>query len=223
MLTIHRPVKSDKFVQGFAENLACTQVDATGSPIIPYRINNGTFPNSCPTGYAKLYPLFGLPNGHNGYDLGLYHGEPIYHSGDYNGFMRTHVDHNGGVGVDIVSHEELLYHKHSGMNYKHHIKLRHWHIKSVNGWDGKQVKPGDLIGYGDNTGVSGGNHDHFSLKWCDEKGNGIHSDNGFWGALDQTPYYTNAFILDILNLKQQLSLAQRVLKLLYQIQSLKGR
>jgi len=193
MLKIYRAVRPNVLTQGWAENLACTKTDANGKAIRPFKIRTARSDGSCNAGYTKFYPAIGM-KGHNGYDLALPHGEPIYHSGDYNGWMKTEVDSSGGIGVDIVSNEEIL---RDNTSEASHIKLRYWHLKSVVGWDGKKISPGDLIGYGDNTGASSGNHLHFGLKWCNKEGKGTHTNNGYYGALDLTEFYENKFVVDV--------------------------
>ncbi|OHA65971.1 MAG: hypothetical protein A2672_00050 [Candidatus Wildermuthbacteria bacterium RIFCSPHIGHO2_01_FULL_49_22b] len=107
------------------------------------------------TDYSKLGML-----GHNGLDMATWNGTPIYHSGDYMGYMKTEIDAMGGIGVDIYSNTPQIDGK--------RIKLRYWHLKQVVGWDGKEVRPGQLIGFADNTGFSTGDHLYFDLKCVDE-------------------------------------------------------
>jgi hypothetical protein len=59
-----------------------------------------------------------------------------------------------------------------------------------------KVEMGDLIAYAGSTGKSSATHVHFALKWCDKNGNGLHTNNGTYGAFDPTPYYENTFVLD---------------------------
>lgn len=207
-LKIYRPMRTNKPGQKFGQNLACQTPD--GRTISAIR--DGV----CPIGSELLYPKLGM-KGHTGEDWGLYHGEPLYHCGDYTGKMKTEVDRDGGIGVDVISTEPLVDGK--------HVKLRYWHLKSVVGWDGKEVKPGDLIAYGDNTGLSSGDHLHFGLKFCDKNGTNLEPWNGYVGASDQAPYSENVFILDVLKVKQQaLTAIQLAQKVVYQVMKfLKGR
>jgi len=215
-MKIYRPIKTNWITQNFGENLACVKLDSNGNAIRPFQIHRRGFVGSCPVGYTKLYPVIGMKS-HNGIDLGLWHGEPVYHSGDYVGRMKTHIDNNGGVGVDIVSREPLL---RDGIdNLEHHIKLRYWHLKSVVGWDDMEVKPGQLIGYGNDTGISGGDHLHFGLKPCNSYGVSVHSGNGYFGAINPDPYYENKFVVEVIEdvKAEALSAIQQAQRLIYQV------
>ena len=222
MLKLYRPVKSNFIFQGFGENLACANTGSDGKPVVPYQVLPGSYPDTCPVGSIKLYPYLGL-RGHNGVDMSAWSGEPCYHSGEFDGWLKSEVDSQGGIGVDIVSNEPIQFC--SQCNKNHHIKLRGWHLKQVIGWDGKQVKMGDLIGSCDSTGISGGNHLHWAPKWCDENGTAIHEDNGYTGAFSPVPYFENTFVLDVLAVKAQAMTAiELAKKVIFQFQEwLKGR
>lgn len=164
----------------------------------------------------SLYKSLGML-GHNGIDFACWSGEPIYHCGDFTGIAKTEVDSKGGIGVDVISKEEIE----GG-----YFKLRYWHLKKVNVYDGQEIKEGDLIGWGDNTGLSTGDHLHLGLKSCHEDGEPLDKWNGYYGAVDPSPYYENVFVLDILEVKQEaLSVIQLAQKLIAQIGLwlLKGR
>lgn len=222
MLRIYRPVKFNWITQKFGENKACAKTGPDGRAIRPFVVKTEQSDGTCEAGYTKLYPLLGL-KGHNGYDLAAPHGAPLYHSGDYEGWMKTEVDANGGVGVDIISNEKLLT---DNTGEAHYIKLRYWHLKSVVGHDGKKIVLGDLIGYVDNTGISSGDHVHFALKLCTQEGRAINRDNGYYGSVDKTRYYQNTFVIEILDdLKRQIeSLAVQIRSLILVVKRLlKGR
>ena len=70
-------------------------------------------------------------------------------------------------------------------------------------YDGQEVKCGDLLGLGDSTGLSTGDHLHFGLKPCNKDGVSSNEGNGYFGAIDPIPFYENIFVLDVLNIKQQ--------------------
>lgn len=156
--------------------------------------NTGT----CPAGYKDLYKSLGM-DGHNGEDWSLWYGEPVYHAGDFDGVAKTEVDKSGGIGVDVI-----------GDDYK----LRYWHLKAVAVYDGKKIQMGDLIGYGDSTGLSSGNHLHWSLKKVNSSGRTLNKDNGFLGAIDFRPYFENTFVLDVLDIRAK---QLRVIDLLHQV------
>lgn len=199
----YRPIKSDWFIQGFGQNLACARLDASGYPIWPYQVIRGVYPNACPAGNTKLYPLLGLV-GHNGYDFGAWKGEAVHHSAEFDGWLKTEIDNQGGIGVDIVSKVPLKEcTKGCPAGTIHYIKLRSWHLLQVIGFDGKEIKFGDMIGLADSTGISSGDHVHWGPKWCDEKGNGIHTDNGYYGAFDPSDEFENVFVFDIIKERKE--------------------
>jgi len=99
--------------------------------------------------------------------------------------MKTSVDNAGGIGVDIISNEPIKL----GSGKAVYIKLRYWHLLSPIGYDGKQVKYGQMIGLGGNTGASSGAHLHFGLKICNKDGSPLERGNGYFGAIDLAPYY----------------------------------
>lgn len=211
-MIIRRPCKTNRIGQTFGQNLACEKSDGT--------VINAITDGICPTGSELLYPKLGL-KGHNGYDMGLWHGEALYHCADWSGWMKTHKDINGGIGVDIISNEEIWLQDGS----KTHVKVRYWHLKSIVGYDGRKVKEGQIIGHGDNTGLSSGDHLHMGLKKCDAEGNTTNRANGYYGAFDFTPYWENNFILDMIKIKQSvLTLTQEVQRLIYLIRKwIRGR
>lgn len=173
-LEIYRPVLSNKLTQGFAENKAC--IYPNGKIVSKYG-------NVCPSGSRDFYKSIGM-KGHNGADLKAYHGEPVFHGGNFDGWMRIEKDRAGGIGVDVISHEELELKD----GTKSHVLLRYWHLKAPIGHDGKDVSLGMPIGLADNTGTSSGDHLHFGLKLCDKKGNTKNRGNGFTGGIDITLY-----------------------------------
>ena len=155
---------------------------------------------------SPIYQRMGML-GHSGVDFLCWKGEPIYHSGDWSGWAQTEVDNAGGVGVDIISNEPLL----NG----NRIKLRYWHLERVNVYDGQKIKSGDLIGWGDSTGMSTGDHLHFGFKECDSQGNGLNKGNGYYGGLDPAKYFENIFVGDVVKVKKQaltvIQLARKVI------------
>ena len=111
--------------------------------------------------------------GHNGIDWGYNDGTEVYASHD--GVIKfAGIDGAGGLGVDVWDGKSFF--------------TRYWHLKSWIYNVGTPVKAGQLIAYGDNTGMSTGSHLHFGLKLTDNKGNTINKDNGYLGAIDPFPY-----------------------------------
>lgn len=184
-------------------------------PVIPYAVNQ-LFGED-----KKTYSRFGL-QGHNGLDLRCYHGQPVYAAHD--GTAYYELDDSQGHGVVIVSNDAYLY---GGKLV--HFKTIYWHLcdpskepkfispvykavgKTANSGEGVPVKAGDLIGYGDSTGFSSGDHLHFGLKPI-VPGKGVTSgeapdvgignwvnveqNNGFAGAIDPTQYFPGEALPD---------------------------
>lgn len=186
-MKLFRPVLTNILSQGFGQNKSCAK-----ETTFPYVIKTKT-EALCPPGYVDFYTTLGMV-GHNGYDHVAWHGEPVYHCADFNGWMKSERDVSGGIGVDVVSKEPLLICDECGE--KHYIKIRYWHGKQVIGWDGKNINTGDCVMLADSTGASSGDHLHWSPKWCDQNGVGIHKDNGFYGAINPTAFYEDTFVLD---------------------------
>ena len=220
MLHIFRCIQSNNQSQGFYDNLACTKLDANGIPLRPYQILRGVYPLTCPVGSTKLYPLFGLKS-HGGVDRGSYYREPGYFDTEYPDVtwrQFIEIDSSGGLGVDVVSDREVLPCTEGCPDgTKHFIKRRYWHNISaiVKGeeWNyarcrdyigareralvAENVKIGDKIFLSDSTGVSSGHHVHDCLKWSTADGDGIHTNNGYFGAFDFAPFYENRFVIDV--------------------------
>jgi len=213
-MNLYRPILSNRITQKFGENKACIKTNINGGISFPTKIV-GVYDSICPIGTKPFYKMLGM-EGHNGIDIKSWIGEPVYHCADFEGVMKTEIDSSGGIGVDVISNEPLdIYGK------KSHIKIRYWHNKIIIGWDGKKVKPGDLIALAGNTGASSSPHLHWAPKWCDEKGNGARKNNGFLGAFDPAPFYQNIFIRKVLGLSsKRLGLAQQASKLVFQANEL---
>lgn len=164
-----------------------------------------------------VYKEMGM-RGHNGEDWKCYEGEPIYHAGDFVGRAKTETDRQGGIGVDVFSND-----KQEDLGY---IKLRYWHLEKVAVYDGQEILPGQLIGYGDSTGISTGHHLHWSLKQVSQSGRTLNKDNGYLGAIDFSPWFDHTkFVLDVLGVEQQkIALMKEIVRLYTQIiDIIKGR
>lgn len=138
---------------------------------------------------VPFYKQLGM-KGHNGIDFKCWSGEPVVHACDWDGWAYTEVDRDGGVGVNVVSKEPI------GESY---YKVKYWHLGLVGIYDGQEVKPGQVIGWGDNTGLSTGTHLHFGLKKCDKEGNSLNLGNGYYGGIDPMPYFINEPAIEVLN------------------------
>lgn len=173
-LQLTRPVRSKRITQQFGENKACLTRDGK----VVAALKDGV----CPANTIPFYQNIGM-RGHNGLDIATFHGEVCVNPFvDRDCVMYTHVDNAGGVGVDLVTVNKI-----DGS----HWKVRLWHLLTPIGYDGKVVEYGEVCGLCDNTGNSSGSHLHFGLKRCDAKGNAFNKDNGYYGAVDQAPYYNH--------------------------------
>jgi len=180
-MTIYRPIKTNRLNQSFGDSKVC--VTRLGKVISKYpHTNEGV----CPLGTKDLYESLGM-KGHSGEDWALYRGEPVYHAGDFIGKAKTEVDKHGGIGVDVQNDK---------------FKIRYWHLQKVAVYDGQTINPGQIIGYGDSTGLSSGDHLHWSLKEV-ENGRTKNKDNGYYGAIDFRPYFVNEFVVDALGVEAQ--------------------
>jgi len=111
--------------------------------------------------------------GHNGIDIPYEDGTEVYASHD--GKAHYSEDSRKGLGVTVTGDG---------------LKTISWHFKNAvkplnSTWE---VKTGDLLGWGDNTGFSTSSHLHFGLKLLDNNGNVLNRDNGYDGAIDPIPY-----------------------------------
>ena len=198
-MRIYRPIQTNRLTQAFGENKAC--INRQGK----VTAKTGIF---CPVGYTDFYISIGMI-GHNGEDWACWRGEPVYFPVDGEFIIKTEVDKDGGVGVNAISKEQF-----EGS----FIKFKFWHLQSVAVYDGQVVKAGDLIGCGDSTGASSGDHLHWSMKRCSAEGNVINRNNGFYGAIDFRPFFENVFVLDVLAVKAKaLTVIQQATKLIYQV------
>ena len=120
--------------------------------------------------------------GHGGMDWACERGDPIYWDGDTEGVViEVSLDVDSGLGVVIATE-----------GYKHIF----WHFESVEVQVGELLETGVLLGTGNNTGISTGDHLHRGLKECDENHRTLNRDNGYRGAIDQEPFMKNIFVLD---------------------------
>lgn len=236
MISIFRPVKTNWETQGFGENRACR--NPRNNHVVTKK---GRF---CPAGYQDFYKGVGM-EGHNGYDLSTWHGEPLYFpvDADVEWWMRAERDSGGGVGVDVFSKEPIYFSelpKHAGKlaqrewkenNGMVYVKFRFWHLKSVvvgeeeiqvgTFSDGRpqmapKVELGQLIGYCDSTGASSGDHLHWSMKIVASNSMTLDNDNGYYGAVEfPVNAYENTFIGEVME-----NLEKQILSLSEQVQKL---
>lgn len=149
----------------------------------PYFISQYFGENKIP-----LYKELGL-KGHNGWDIVCPLGKPVYASHDGQ-VVYAGQDGKEGIGIVVRTSEQYL----DINNKPQFFKTLYWHLlPSVAVKVGQQVRIGDLLGYGDTTGLATGPHLHWGLKPVYQGENewtwaNVEQANGFWGAVDLAPY-----------------------------------
>jgi murein DD-endopeptidase MepM/ murein hydrolase activator NlpD len=128
---------------------------------------------------ANFYQQWGL-KGHNGVDFRARNGCSLYAA--MGGTVTSAgKDADGGIQIKI-------------WNKPNRLMTIYYHLKEVYVKAGDDVKAGANIGACDNTGkYTTGDHLHFGLKQTDEFGMTINKDNGYDGAIDPAPYFTQAY------------------------------
>jgi len=124
--------------------------------------------------------------GHNGIDVPCPPGTPIMSAHDGKVMQTVTKDNGGGLGVKVVTNDVFPY-----KDRLVHFWTVYWHFQRVDVRVGQQVKAGDILGLGDNTGISTGSHLHFGLLPCYEQNNyyyKIEPHNGYFGYIDPLPY-----------------------------------
>lgn len=130
--------------------------------------------------YVDFYKGMGMP-GHNGLDFRARRRFPIFaaHTGR---ITMAGKDGDGGIGIVI---EKSI----KGNGYK----TIYYHLDECLVKTGDRVQAGNKIGYSDNTGrYTTGDHLHFGMKFL-ENGHVKDYDNGFYGAVDPSPYFANKY------------------------------
>ncbi len=91
---------------------------------------------------------------HNGADIPLRVGEPIYAS--FDGKVRYAKYNTGGFGYLVI------------LRHPNGLETWHAHLSRINVAVNEYVKAGQVIGFGGNTGRSRGPHLHFEMRYCDQ-------------------------------------------------------
>ena len=149
----------------------------------PYFITQYFGENKIPI-YKELGML-----GHNGWDIVLPLGKPIYAAHD-GVVVYAGQDGNEGIGVVVRTTEQYL----DINNNPQLFKTIYWHLlPNIPVKMGQKVNIGDLIGYGDTTGFATGPHLHWGLKPVFQGENewtwvNVEQNNGYYGAIDPMPY-----------------------------------
>ena len=138
----------------------------------------------CANGYESIYQWLGL-KGHNGIDIPCDFREPVFAAHD-GIVMNVSKDRGKGIGCYVRTLKEFDYK--TGLSY---FKTGYWHFHEIVVEDGDYVEVGDLLGFGDTTGYSTGNHLHFELKPIYQE-NGVwqnkEQEMGYYGCADPLPY-----------------------------------
>ena len=226
-------MKTNFETQKFGEHRACVKVDLLGKAVYPSKVITRT-QLTCPSGYKDAYAYYGM-KGHNGEDWACYRGEGIYFEIDEPMTWRAHIerDYSNGLIVDVFSDKPFYFpkppkpdgememikkewEKNKGWLY---IKFRYVHFLDTPLKEKDPVKFGTLLGRGDSSELSSGDHCHRGWKvrqgasWFS-----ISADNGYYGGLpfDQLPFKTeNIYVGDVVktikSAKRAISLAEIVI------------
>lgn len=138
---LYQPVKPWRVSQHFGERGACVATDGSRKVISC----DGDNP---PPGYRCLYDK----RGHLGTDVGIKRGQEVYAAA---AGVVDFVDANPQSGLDVRIITTI-----GGRTFKHIYE----HLLGYQLKVGDEVKMGQLIAWGDNTGYSSRDHLHFQLE-----------------------------------------------------------
>ncbi len=185
-LQLFYPVYPFHLNQGFGSNLPCAK-----DYLLPtQQIVNGADNNTCPPGFRKLYPLLGLPLGHNGLDLMA--GEQLCFAACEGTVTQVSLDVHRGLGVYVTTDNKYDV----GLDQPYRISVVYWHFKEDKVKVGDKIKVGDVLGITDSTGASSGNHLHFEIiPIVTDQYNRpqIAVANAFQGAIDPAPFLNGIY------------------------------
>lgn len=184
-LSLFYPVRPFFVNQHWGDNIPC--VKNFGAP--NQNIVNGGV-TTCPFGYEKLYPKFGM-RGHNGVDLKA--GVQNVYSANEGTVIEMQTVPARGLGVGVLTPKQYDF----GVYGVHYFKIRYWHLKSINVQIGQYVEVGNILGVSDNTGYSSGNHVHFEGQLIDLDAGGhpvvVDVGDSIKGTIDLEPYFTGVY------------------------------
>lgn len=186
----YQPVSPWIVTQRFGANQVCID-NATGKQIIAC---DGLNP---PPGFKSVYSMM---KGHNALDLMAKRWQPVYAARE-GVVSEVETEPSRGLGV-AITHD---------FGAQGRFKTRYWHFIALDVHMGDQVSTGQLIGYADSTGYSTGDHLHFEVKPLNPDGSNMFADNGFFGAVDPTPYMIDGFALKASLMRQAIELLSRYL------------
>lgn len=140
--------------------------------------------DTCRTGFHSIYKKAGM-KGHNGIDIAAPVGTDLLSA--TNGRVAYVAAQDTGFGTYCEVFGKIYDGEARKVRY---YRVRYAHLSALSVKIGDIVKVGDLIGYTGNTGHSTGPHLHFDFKWADKNGRTLNYENGFYGAVDPTQYFT---------------------------------
>lgn len=131
--------------------------------------------------YKKCFNL----DGHNGDDFSAPLGEPIY--AIFSGYIIEQTSKDTGYGLRIC--QRFMFRGRYYMAVYGHMQRLERDESFVWNWLTKRypVREGQVVGYVNSTGFSGGNHLHLGVYECDENGNYLQPNNGYGGCIDPWP------------------------------------
>lgn len=154
-ITTYAPSELTADLSMIVRPIGCEQMDSGITYIVPIDPEGWVFP--VPSGYVvtspygpRVHPITGRDSFHNGVDLAIEQGTPIYAA--YDGVVTTAITEDyGGYGkYVIITH---------GDGYS----TLYGHMSECAVEHGGAVKAGDVIGYVGSTGSSTGPHLHFTV------------------------------------------------------------
>lgn len=202
---LFHPLKNSYTTQTFGQDKTCVDKETNSKYV------GKSSKAECPVGYISLYKKMGM-NGHNGIDFHAKLWQPIYASCD--GFVEeVQTNEKVGLGVGVVTDNK--YYCAETESYVQ-FKYRNWHFQAINVVKGQKVKTGDLLGWAGMTGYATGVHDHFEVKpvamGSDGKYYNLLQKNGYFGAIDPSPYLNKVCAVDSNALKKAADLLAKILE-----------
>jgi murein DD-endopeptidase MepM/ murein hydrolase activator NlpD len=137
------------------------------------------------------YGKYGL-NGHNGLDLGIPEGTPLY--APFDGYLTYGNEGKTGYGRFATLVSDPL----GFAQNRRRIDLGHL-SRFISGFDGKYVSQGDLVAMSGNTGDSTGPHVHITYKKLTADMKTMDYFNGKKGAIDVSPWILQWTITHVLH------------------------
>lgn len=177
-------------------------------PAKPYKLNQAWGI------YSVIYKQFGFSL-HNGLDIALGHDKKIRAPIDGQVVKVGYQPNGGGVFFGLISKEFYEF----GDGKVCQVLLDFLHLEKTLCVEGKDYEAGDVLAIADNTGFSSGMHTHIQARRVSWDGISIQTidQNQANNSFDLVPYFTGEYAEDIGNLKQQITLYQKIVVLLKQL------